>query len=272
LQILILILAILVALLLIYFANKQRHHYQKVNKQHEQYNAELEHSLAFKNRLMSIVAHDIRNPIASLRGLIKVFNDGLVDEKDLGEMMHGLESMVVNVDLLLENLLTWVRSESEDLEAYMEDVELEDLLKNAVLEASPQLQTKGVTIDIKDPSKIPVLHTDFNFVSFILRNILSNAIKYSYEKGSISIICTQNEEQLCIEVQDYGKGMSRETLDQLRTNSVSQSRKGTDNEKGTALGLSLSYYFLNRLNGAMEIESELGQGTKVQIFLPLAAT
>jgi len=270
LQILILALAALVAILLVFFANKQRLQYKKSSEQEKIYNQELEESLAFKNKLISIVAHDIRNPMASLKGLIHVYNEGLVDEKDLKTMMAGLEASVSNVDLLLENLLNWVRTQSDNLNPFLELVEVNQLVNNAIAEAGPQLKAKSIQINSSDLSGHEKIMVDTNFMSFILRNILSNAIKYSPDGGEIQISCKHENKMDCLIIKDFGKGMNPDTLQRLNSSQSINSTLGTGKEKGTGLGIALSREFLQKLKGKMEVESALGEGTSVKIYLPLA--
>lgn len=268
LQLLILVLAVIVAILLIHFANKQRLHYKKLNSKQEDFNRELQESLEFKNKLISIVAHDIRNPMASLKGLIHVYNEGLVDERDLRHMMGGLEATVANVDLLLENLLNWVRTQSESLQAYREEIQIRTLVHTAISEAQAQLKAKNIHVSLMEMGEGDVVMSDPNFVSFALRNILSNAIKFSEENSTITISCSHSEDMDCLEIRDYGRGMNADTLERLRANNISRSGNGTGNEKGTGLGIGLSMEFLEKVGGMLEIDSELGEGTRVRICLP----
>lgn len=267
LQFLILILAISVAVLLVFFANKQRIQYKKLSEKEKAYNIELESSLAFKNKLISIVAHDIRNPMSSLKGLIHVYNEGLVEEKDLRTMMGGLEASVSNVDLLLENLLNWVRTQNNSLNPHFEEVQITNLVENALIEAEPQIKAKSIEVLRKNISSEDALKVDANFMAFILRNILSNAIKYSNEGGKIEISFEKDERGECIAVQDFGKGMNPDTLQKLHDNQSINSSLGTGKEKGTGLGIALSREFLSKLGGYLAVESALGEGTKVRICL-----
>lgn len=271
LQLLLLILAVIVAVLLIYFANKQRVQYKRSHQQQEAYNRELENSLQFKNKLISIVAHDIRNPIASLKGLIHVYNEGLVDEQDLKQMMRGLEASVGNVDLLLENLLNWVRSLSGELAPHIEALNVAQIIHNSINEAQAQLRDKQVSINLDALAADDILHTDGNFLAFVLRNVLSNAIKYSAPQSTIFISCHHRADFDCIAIKDTGKGMNEETLKQLQNMSLIRSDAGTGNEKGTGLGLGLSREFLAKIGGILEIESTLGEGTSITICLPKKA-
>ncbi len=269
LQRFILILAVMVALLLIYFANRQSKHYKRISEQEKAYNLELEKSLAFKNKLISIVAHDIRNPMASLQGLIHVYNEGLVEEKDLRQMMGGLEATVANVDLLLENLLNWVRTQSQDLKPFLEDLEVKQLVHNAIAEAEAQLKAKRIKVEQSGIEEGHSVRVDSNFMAFILRNVLSNAIKFSPQESSIEISYSQVDSFNLLEIRDYGKGINADMLEKLNNHKLVNSTKGMGKEKGTGLGVSLSRDFLQRLNGKMEIESSLGEGTLVKLYLPI---
>lgn len=270
LQLLILVLAVIVAMLLIYFSNRQRIIYKRSSKQEKAFNEELRRSLEFKNKLISIVAHDIRNPIASLKGLIHIYNEGLVEEKDLNEMMGGLEATVANVDLLLENLLNWVRSQGHLLKPHLEETRVALLFDNAILEAQAQTKAKRIKIEVNQVDKSDlVLNTDRNFVAFALRNIVSNAIKFSAEDSRIELSCHADAKHAWITVKDFGRGMNAETLKNLNESKTVRPSAGTDKERGTGLGIGLSKEFIAKLDGHLKIESEMGEGTTVQLVLPL---
>lgn len=268
LQIILLLFTIVVAIGLVFFAYRQREQYKRSVAQKEAYNRELENSLNFKNKLISIVAHDIRNPMASLKGLLQVYNEGLANEQDLKPMMRGLEASVGNVDLLLENLLNFVRTKSGDLDPHFEETEIKPLVEAAVSEAHAQLLDKNISVNTEVLAEGDKVMSDGSYLSFILRNLLSNAIKFSHRDGEIKIYCEHQENKDCIVIEDFGRGMNEEKLRQLREFGSIRSDRGTENEKGTGLGIGLSQEFLEKLNGKMHIESSLGEGTKVKICLP----
>lgn len=270
LQLLILFLAVIVAILLIYFSNRQRIIYKRSSEQEKAYTKELENSLEFKNKLISIVAHDIRNPIASLKGLVHIYNEGLVEEKDLKEMMAGLEATVSNVDLLLENLLNWVRSQGHSLKPHYEEISVKSLFEKAIKEAEAQTKAKNIRIEVEQQTDTGAhFQMDVNFVAFALRNILSNAIKFSNQGSAIQLSCESDEEFVRLKVEDSGRGMNAETLKRLNESKAVKSATGTGKERGTGLGIGISKEFLATMNGRLEIASEMGEGTQVQILLPI---
>ena len=249
----------------IFYLSRQR--YKSQNQLQAIENAELQEGLDFKNKLISIVAHDIRNPMASIKGMLELYNQGLVKEEELKSWMDGLEVSVANVDLLLENLLNWVRSQSGKIEPYIETLNLNMILEQALQGLDAQVQLKGIKLHKPNPNIAHSVMGDANIIAFVLRNILSNAFKFSPKGSNVFITCYDSNEHHCIEIKDEGEGIPENVLAKIESG-LNFSKGGTSKEKGTGMGLALSKEFLAAMNGRMEISSILKQGTTIKVIIP----
>lgn len=267
LQILVLAFFLIATLLVGVVVYLSRQSYKSRHREQEALNAEMQESLEFKNKLISIVAHDIRNPMASIKGMLQLYNQGLVESGDLKEWMDGLEGSVANVDLLLENLLNWVRSQSGKIEPHIEEVNLNELVHKTLKGLEAQIALKRIEMEVPDAGINHRIKADENILAFAFRNVLSNALKFSPEGSKIEVICSENNSEHLLEVIDQGYGISPERLAKLRSNE-SISSEGTSAEKGTGMGIALSREFLAATGGSLEIESELEKGTTVRIRIP----
>lgn len=256
-----LMMAILVGITL-YLNSKRRHARQ------EEENRKMKESLEFKNQLISIVAHDIRNPVASLRGMLQLYAEGLVKTNELTDWMDGLETSVANVDLLLENLLNWVKIQSGSINPKVEKMELLALIQNTKTELKAQMDLKKIDFIGHELPEAPFwIEGDPNILAFCLRNVLSNAIKFSEDQSKIELSVKEANDTIQIAVKDYGIGMTSDQIEKLYQKDVA-GKEGTKNEKGTGMGLSLCMEFLEALNGHLAISSEIGKGSTFTLVFP----
>lgn len=267
LQILLLLFFLIMAVLvgIIIYLSRQRH--KSRYKEQMLLNSKMQESLAFKNKLISIVAHDIRNPMASIKGMLQLFNQELVNPEDLKEWMGGLEVSVANVDLLLENLLNWVRSQSGSIEPHIQEIDLNLVVNQALQGLDAQLSLKFIKL-VKPQEHIGhPIKGDTNILAFVLRNVLSNAFKFSPKGGTVYINCFDTKQDHCIEVKDEGQGIHSELIETILNGGL-HSSAGTSAERGTGMGLALSQEFLAAMGGRLEIDSEVNRGTSIKIYIP----
>lgn len=261
---------IIVALLslVFYLSNKS---YKQRNAKQAAENQEMQESLKFKNKLISIVAHDIRNPVASIRGMLQLYSQGLVKTNELAEWIDGLETAVANVDLLLENLLNWVKTQKGKIAAQLESIELHTLIENTAKSLSSQMDLKQIKFEPPQQNGLNQIHlkTDPNILAFALRNTLSNAIKFSPQAATLKVRTKIKDNHCILKVIDEGEGMAPEQLEKLFSKE-GHSKAGTGAERGTGLGLALSREFLAAMGASLELKSKLGEGTIVYIHIPFA--
>ncbi|MCB0737544.1 MAG: HAMP domain-containing histidine kinase, partial [Bacteroidetes bacterium] len=252
---------------LVYFIF-QRKKLRQASIQQAQLNQELKETLKFKNKLIAIVAHDIRNPMNGITGITELFANGSVKPHEVPAFMTKLDASSRSVNLLLENLLNWVKSQSDGFSLNLSEVSLHSLIKDVQLETNTQLNEKGIALKV-DLSQAPErVKTDVNMLELVVRNVLTNSIKYSESNTAISVSYEEQIGYHALKIADNGVGMSKETIAELLNSNNRKSTQGTKSEKGTGLGIGLCQDMMGVLGGDLEIESELGKGTTVTIKFP----
>ncbi len=224
-----------------------------------------------KDKLFSIIGHDLKNPISVLIGFsgLMLANKSLSEEKKTKytEMIYSASNNVLS---LLENLLDWARSQTNSIDLKMENLSLEYLATTATEILAEHANKKGISITIAISSDI-VVYADEMTISTTIRNLVSNAIKYTAQDGSIHISAkAKDDSHIVLEIADTGVGMTPKKLDHLFDISVSSSTPGTDREHGTGLGLILCKEFVEKNNGKIWVESTVGKGSVFSVSLLLA--
>ncbi len=235
----------------------------------QQYAASLEKLNATKDKFFSIIAHDLINPIYAQHKLISLFAENLdeFDINDAREMLQQLHFSSGQTYKLLDNLLTWSRSQLNKSECNIEICNVRDIAARAVSDVSANATLKKISISIELDSELQAA-CDANMLNTVLRNLLSNAIKFTNYGGKISISGDDTADEAKIIVEDNGVGMSKDVADKLFKLGESSSMLGTNNEHGTGLGLIICKEFIDKMNGKITVESTLGVGSKFIISLP----
>nr|WP_321408297.1 tetratricopeptide repeat-containing sensor histidine kinase [uncultured Carboxylicivirga sp.] len=264
--------ALVFALLILgYFINRQRLHLKKseenLQKQQleiEQINNELKISNQAKDRILSIIGHDLRGPIGGLKELIELYLElPDFDEKDIRNLLKAAREASTGSYLLLENLLTWANSQRGQIEFKPSDIPFLPLVKQSV----QLLNAKHVTFRYEIPPAL-MINADANMLRTIIRNLVSNAIKYSPANGRITISANQDEVETSIFVADEGIGMSAEQTSALFEKKETFFIEAGSKAKGTGLGLILCKEFVERHNGRIWVDSMHSEGTKVGFTIP----
>ena len=236
-------------------------------------NKELNKSNATKDRFLAIIAHDLKNPIGAIWGLSDLLLlDDSIDEERKQSCMEMMNKSIKNTYKLLENLLTWARAQNKAIVHEPVVQNMNEALENELMVLRQVADKKSIHIENNVGADINV-YVDQNMFETIVRNLISNAIKYSYNNGKISIDASQvnnnGKSYTEISIADNGVGMSQENLSKLFTINETMSTKGTDNEKGTGLGLLLCKEFVELHNGAIDVESEPNKGSVFRCRFPL---
>lgn len=223
-----------------------------------------------KSRLFSILSHDLRSPLSSLNALIYILKNHRkeMSDEDLDESVRQLELTSVNYGKLLEDLLTWSRLQLNKVTLVHEDVNLSELVNEIAELYAEQLQKKKLWMHNHIPAG-SIIHSDKGMLQVVLRNLISNAIKFTAEGGDIWVNFRTERDFHLIDVKDSGVGISDAILRTLFTNSTI-SMSGTHNESGTGLGLSICRDFLNKDFGRLGVESKEGRGSVFTISIPTA--
>lgn len=220
----------------------------------------------FKNRLFSIISHDLRNPIASLKGALFLFKSDFLTAQDRSDLVDKLSHDLQASSYLLDNMLNWTKAQMEGLKinpvsfsAYAIVIENFELLK-------PQATQKQITMECNIASDT-MIYADLEMIKTVIRNLLHNAIKYSFPKGKIQVFTATTNEYTELSVQDYGQGINNDAKQKL-FGSDHFSTFGTANEKGSGLGLLLSKDFVEKNGGSIWVESVENEGSIFTIKLP----
>ncbi|HBH47255.1 MAG TPA: hypothetical protein DDX98_01360 [Bacteroidales bacterium] len=233
-------------------------------------NSELVKSNAVRSKIFSVISHDLRSPVSSMTNLLKLLNNDY-DKLSTGEKksyITGLSNSAESTYALLENLLDWSRLQSGTLKPNREILILSDLIDSATEINSQLLSTKHLSF-IKSIPKNHKIIGDKHMVSTIIRNLISNAIKFTPENGSITVASKPYKgNNILVTVSDTGIGLSKEEIEQLMNSEINFVKPGTGNERGSGLGLLLCKEFVEPNKGGLIIESEVGLGSTFGIFLP----
>ena len=224
----------------------------------------LQEANATKDKFFSIIAHDLKNPIGTLKNSMEVLTmmyDKIPDEERF-DYVNELNNSTKVLYSLLENLLTWSRSQSNKIQYQPETVNLDILVKNTISVLNTFAAKKGIKIENKINSN---MHTfaDPNMISTVIRNLLSNGLKFTPKNGLVIINANRSEkkDKIVFSVADSGIGMPPDKINDLFRIDMSYSTPGTNNERGTGLGLILCKEFIDKHNGDIWVESTEGEGS-----------
>jgi two-component system sensor histidine kinase/response regulator len=218
-----------------------------------------------KEKLFSIVAHDIRSPLATLETLLDMFQKGQYPRNDMEEAAAMLHQKVSQLGGTLDNVLRWSTRSMKGIQTRPRHFLLAPVMTEILHFFELIIQQKNTTVDVQIPVSI-ALYADRDQVSVILRNLFSNALKFSHAGGNIAVITQQTDQHITISVTDHGVGMDQQ---QLKTLFVSQQHPayGTSGERGTGIGLILCREFVELNNGAIEVQSSPENGTTFTVRL-----
>jgi signal transduction histidine kinase/ligand-binding sensor domain-containing protein len=232
---------------------------------------ELDASNSVKDKLFSIISHDLRNPFNTLKGfieLIKLKYDGYSD-REIKEMIDIISDSADNVYNLLDNLLSWSRSQRGTLKLHPQMTNVVDLIKNKIELLNFQAINKKILIECGCGAEGLLLEVDPDLMNVVIQNLLTNAIKFTPTGGKIEVNCKIENNHLIAYVRDNGIGISKEDAEKLFNPNIHFSTSGTENEKGIGLGMLICKDFIEIHHGEIWVESELGKGSTFFIKLPL---
>jgi signal transduction histidine kinase len=213
-----------------------------------------------KDKLFSIISHDLRSPLASLRGLIDLVISGSLAQDEFMEVSRKLKKNLDSVNDDLDNLLLWAQSQLRGLQINAEELSIKPILDDKIQLFRESAKGKGIAIMNELDEDLVVL-ADKNHFGLVMRNLLANAIKFSRPGGSIFVRQRESGEYVEISVTDSGVGMGSSDLQKLFHAETHFSHLGTNQEKGAGIGLLLVKEFVEKNGGAIWVTSELGKGS-----------
>jgi signal transduction histidine kinase len=221
------------------------------------------------SRVISIIAHDLRNPFISIIGILDMIREHFEHSKETDIKKYieiAAESASSSLNLL-DNLTAWAISREYDRELHPEEINLKTLLMDEVRIIRCSAVQKQVSLVWSIPPGLNIV-ADVQMIKTVLRNLINNAVKYSKSGGEVLISASAGTEYVEISVQDTGIGISFEDQRKLFKKDVLHSTPGTGNEKGTGLGLLLCREFVEKHNGKIRFISRPGEGSKFIVTLP----
>ncbi|MCU0437112.1 MAG: PAS domain-containing sensor histidine kinase [Raineya sp.] len=227
---------------------------------------EMEKLNKLKDRLISIMAHDIRNPLATLQGLLDVLNEDDISPEQFKELVPEINQQIDQVRHLLDNVLNWIKNQLNRNTTKPQILQLNKIIDSVGLLFTQDFKHKNIHFSY-DISPNLYVYADKDMLELTLRNLISNAIKFTNHGGQILILAQKQENHIKVKVQDNGVGLNQEKIHKI-LNGEFVSHTGTNREIGTGLGLNLCIEFIKMNNGSMEIHSEEGKGSEFIFFIP----
>lgn len=231
-------------------------------KELELANLALKESNRIRERLFSVVSHDLKSPLASLQGCLNIFENDLITEKEFRELLPRISSQTEVVGRLLENLLEWSSAQLEFNRIEFSPVKVKDLASESLNFYAQNIKTKNLQVFNEIPDDLQLI-LDRERLNFIIRNLISNAIKFTPEGGEIRISYSP-EGKGKIMVSDSGLGMNSGQLQALFSGRVA-SGKGTQGEKGAGVGLMLCKEFTESIGAQLQVDSQENKGSTFSI-------
>lgn len=234
---------------------------------------ELRKTIIGRDKLYSVIAHDLRGPIASIRMVMEVLISEIKPE-NIGEDMYELLTMANRLTddsfSLLDNLLKWTKSQTGRLNTvFQDDVDIMNLINGVVEVQKGVASLKKVKINVVGSTNRSA-RIDIDMAKTSLRNLISNAIKFSYENSNVDVVIEEAEDRIYIAVRDYGTGISKDNQEKLFQPDIHFTSYGTDNEEGSGLGLLICNEFVRRNGGRLKFTSTEGEGSTFVFDIPTA--
>lgn len=234
-------------------------------KSKEMLSSKLRESNDSKDKLFSIISHDLRNPFATLIGYVELLRDENTTDEEREEYISSIDHVTKETYSLLENLLNLSATRGGKMSFYPEQININKLVEKVTRNLTPLMNRKSIKFvsEVEDTE----IYADANMIEIIIRNLIINAVKYNNVGGTISIT-SSNGDFFCLNIEDTGVGMNEDIKENLFVSELVQSQKGTGGEKGTGIGLHLCKEFVEKHDGTISVESEVDIGTKFIICLP----
>jgi len=231
----------------------------------------IEESDNTKNKLFSVISHDLRSPYNALLGFSNLLLDDVKQSKydQVSLYAENINNAARNSFNLLNNLLNYSRFKLGRLEYYPQAKLLKDIVDSVIISENLSIHNKNQRIIIGIPDNFEVFADEF-MLETIIRNIISNAIKFTPNDGEIEVGCEKTDDYSIIIINDHGVGMDKSEIDNIFDSNNYHTKSGTNKEKGSGLGLKIVKEFVDIHKGSLLIDSKLGEGTKFGVLLPNA--
>jgi len=225
---------------------------------------------ATKGKFLKIISHDLRSPFNSIMGFSNLLNTqyDIFDDNEIKDAIKNIDNSAVYAFNLLENLLAWARSQTNEIVINKEELNLKQLVDESVFPYLSNATSKNISI-INNVKPELIVSLDRNTALTFIRNLISNAIKFTHKGGMITISSYIDNDSIILSIKDTGVGMPLEVVDSLFELDKNITTKGTNDEKGTGLGLLLCKEFVEKNGGSISVKSEINKGSEFIISLPV---
>ena len=222
-----------------------------------------------KDKLIAIIGHDLRNPVSAIQSLSEILRDDEIEKnaedlKKIGEAISASSSKSLT---LISEIIDWGKVTTQS-KTDKEEIDFQTLTKNIIDLFNLNIDNKNIKSSIENKLK-EAFNCNRFVVELVLRNLISNAIKFTPENGKVSVSLDQFEDKYLIQVSDTGVGMDEKTIENILNEGRQISTKGTQNEIGTGLGIKLCLDAIQKVKGNIDIESEVNKGTTFKVFIPM---
>ncbi|MCW7472891.1 sensor histidine kinase [Leptospira levettii] len=223
-----------------------------------------------KDIFFSIIAHDLRNPLGSFKQITELMyaDFDTYTDSEKKETIFEIKKSASRVYSLLEQLLDWARTQTGNMPFRPKEINLRTIVSKITEQMTALIQKKGIQFTVEIPEKFSFVYADSEMIQAVLRNLISNSIKFTNDNGKIQISVSQEEDGVRIECKDNGVGMNSSDLEKLFRLDAQLTSIGLEGEKGTGLGLILCHEFVKLHGGEIWATSEKGKGTTVSFRLP----
>lgn len=242
---------------------------EEINKQIEltnNQNIELERVNDIKNKFFSIISHDLRSPISTLQSLLSIYREGILDENELSTLISQLEDTIINTGTFLDNLLEWSKSQMEGIIVRAANFDVSVQLADNIRLYESKIIIKKLKVINRAGSPV-IAYADSNMINLVIRNILSNSIKFCKPTDSITLSAVAKDGKVLIGISDTGPGISEAEQKKIFSLEHTLSR-GNQGEKGNHLGLILCRDMMIQNNGRIWFDTQVGEGTTFWVELP----
>lgn len=267
------ILSILIAgiILLVFYSRVAsiKRHNRLLEQEVAKRTKELKDANQTKDRFFSILAHDLKNPVAALSGISDLLKKKLpeLNKETIYDYVNTIHKASASIGNLLTNLLDWARTQTQHISYLPENISAHELVRKNLSLAEPQLKDKQISFEMEVPAS-HILWADPQMLDTVLRNILGNSIKFTPPSGTISIESEDTGREIAITIRDTGVGMTGEQISNIYAIEKQKLTDGTAGEKGTGLGLVISREFMEINKGSIIIQSVPGKGSSFRIVCP----
>ena len=273
-NILVVVMALSVILLAtVYRSGQRRRQINTLLLRHQQEmetrSEELERLNQVKDKFFSIISHDLRSPINALAGLLDLLDKGAVKPEELSRHIHELKSRFNHTRTLLNNLLDWTLLQMDKLSLQATRIDIHKMVEENI-QLLGSVPNKQIEIHNKVPSNT-IGFADSNTINLVIRNLMTNAIKFTNDGGEVVISTADQDTEWLIVVTDNGVGIDDDVLKILFDKTAPYTTRGTANEKGTGLGLILCKEFVEKNGGKISVQSRVGKGSKFSFTVPKAS-